>query len=222
MKVNYTKSTKTAHVSTSLRAETLTYGRSIGAVTHTHDQPVTYRRLQAACKAAGVSAKGSTAVLRKRLWEAEFGSKEPNPTPLTRRQRQAQVSTPVQDTSVDTSVDTSQDTFDYAAAYGMDTAVTYAVPDPAPEPANSAPSKARKAPKAPAKRRLSSIGVGYRETQRFVALWREQDRLTMPAKNTGWDNVEENVQFILDQPRFWGWAATDHGAAALAALGVSL
>jgi hypothetical protein len=44
----------------------------------------------------------------------------------------------------------------------------------------------------------------------------------MPAKNTGWDNVEENVQFILDQPRFWGWASTEHGTAALAALGVSL
>lgn len=220
-KALHTKASKTVAVNTSVRADMLRYGRSVGAVTHSHDQPLTYRALQRACKAAGVSAKGSSAVLRKRLWAAEFGHLEPNPTPLTRRQRQAQQApapVQVQDVSQDTSQDTS---FDYAAAYACDTAVTYEVPDPTPEPTPVAVPKAHKAPKVKAKR-VSSIGVGYRETQRFVALWRSEDRQTMPCKNAGWDNIEENIQFILDQPRFWSWASTEHGQSALAALGVAL
>lgn len=219
MKVQYTKSTKTASVNTSVRAEMLTYGRSIGAVTHTHDQPVTYRALQAHCKAVGISAKGSTAVLRKRLWEAEFGHLEPNAMPLTRRQRQAQQSTtPV----AVQSENENHSQFDYAAAYGMDTAMTYEVLPEPQEPATVAAPKASKAPKAKAKPRVSSLGVGYRETQRFVALWREQDRFVLPCRNTGWDNLEQNVEAILNDSRFWGWASTPHGAAALAALGVTL
>jgi hypothetical protein len=217
-KAQYTKVSKTASVNVSSRHDCLLYGRSIGAVTHSHDQPLTYRRLQAACKAAGVSAKGSTAVLRKRLWEAEFGHISPNPTPLTRRQRQAQVSTPkpVQ------SENDSHSQFDYAAAYACDTAVTYEVPDPAPEPATSPAPKAPKAPKAPAKRRLSSIGTDYRTTQKLIALWRSEDRVILPSRNSGWDNLEVNLDHVLNDSRFWGWVSTDHGAAALAALGVTL
>lgn len=169
-KAQYTKVSKTVAVNTSVRADMLRYGRSIGAVTHSHDQPITYRGLQCACKAVGISAKGSTSVLRQRLWAAEFGHLEPNVVPLTRPQRRALVeSTPVQDVSTDVSTDVSADTFDYAAAYACDTAVTYEVPDPTPEPTPVAVPKAPKAPKVKAKR-LSSIGVGYRESQRFRPL----------------------------------------------------
>lgn len=226
-KVNYTKSSKTFSKDATTKADTFVYGRLVGGVTVTQHQPLTYRALQAACKAAGISAKGSANALRKALWMSEHGDKTPSPVPLTRRQQQALRSgnenhSHTQDMSIDVSQDMSQETtdFDFQAAYGLDTAVTYEVPcEPVAPPVTSPEVKA---PRAKTKAKVSSIGLSYRDSQKFVSFWRSEDRLAMPAKNIGWQGVEENISFILNQPRFWGWAETTHGKATLAAMGVSI
>lgn len=207
-KAQYTTSSRAFTKDASVKNNTFVYARRVGGVLLTQEQPLTYKRLQRACRALGIPHTASANTLRKRLWQAEHGARVPATTPLTRHQRQVRVE--------------AECAFDFSSAYAMDTAVSY---EPVAEPLPvevQAPEPVTKTIAKPKAIKLSSIGLSYRDSQAFVSWWRSEDRLTMPCPNTGWENVERNIEFILNQPRFWGWAATAHGQAALAAMGVSI
>lgn len=112
-----------------------------------------------------------------------------------------------------------------STAYAMMSSDCYECPDgpvfeaPAVKPATN---KAPKAPKAKAsntksRKRTSTMGQDYRTAQRFVTWYRNEERESMPCKNVGWDNVEANIEYILNLPRFWKLLATNKRFAASAA-----
>ena len=180
----------------SVNETTMTYSAIVDGRSESMTQPCTYRALQRACKDAGISGKGATARLRRTLLVATVNAR---PRPLT------------------------DDEMFTALAMASDD--RYECPDgpifeaPVVKPATN---KAPQAPKAKASstkstRRTTTMGQDYRTAQRFVSWYREEERETMPCKNIGWDNVEANIDYILNLPRFWKLLATNKRFAAAAA-----
>lgn len=70
-------------------------------------------------------------------------------------------------------------------------------------------TKKEKAPK-----RTSKEGLDYRQSQRLVK-WAKENLVgyVAPCKNTGWDNVLENIDAIYNCSHFWNLANGDNQAA---------
>lgn len=190
----------------SVESNIMLFSALVDGTQATTRQPATYRQLQQACKLYGVKASGKCETLRRHLHEAMTRAQRGGvvaPMPTTKRQRKAAstVAPSVAAAPVETTVD------DLETIYAMDCANCYECPDCEPvEVATPAPKQAAKVEaKTPATTRRESRypGLTYRTAQQFCKWYREEERISLPNKNAGWDNIIGNIEHILNSERFW-------------------
>lgn len=191
----YTTAAKSFSIEATFQHDAFVYGRLVGGVLKRSVQPLKYRAVQRQCKALGISAKGSLNDLRKALWEHEHGDAKPAPVPQTREQRK---------TTRPKSEPVAQ--FDYEAAYALQSADCYECPDveattnEAPQPETTQAN--HETVPAPVVKPAHQPAT-YREMQRLIKWFRENDYYVPSRKNTGRENVAANVDELMDTQRFW-------------------
>lgn len=202
---HYTPATKSHINDNAIRHDVFRYGRLVGGVYKLQEQPLQYRAVQRLCKAHGLSAKGSLVELRKRLWDAEYGTAQPAPVPTTRKQR--------------ANTQPAHQSFDFDAAYAFD-APCYECPVesdttniapqpeqpqaiPAPEPTPIVSEAVAMRDDARATVRAAHQPATYREMQRLIKWFCENDYYVPSRKNVGMANVQANVDELMDTQRFW-------------------
>lgn len=140
----------------------------------TQPQPATYRDLQRLAKSWGLRANGDIDTLRIRVWRSEFAPYELNDS-------------------------------DIVGSYDSEPVELESLrKDATPVERSVKPSKPERKVKASRVQPKRDVcGMSYREAQRFVS-WAKDNVVgyVAPQRNTGWDNVAENVMAVLDNEHF--------------------